>query len=55
MFGALLGRDVEQRLVASTTAAVIDYQKGARFFRVHDVAENRDALNVATALSGRSA
>ena len=44
MFGMLLDRDVEQRLVASTSAAVIAYQKGVRFFRVHDVAANCDAL-----------
>ena len=46
MFGMLLDRDVEQRLVASTSAAVIAYQKGARFFRVHDVAETCDALKL---------
>jgi dihydropteroate synthase len=46
MFGALLGRDVEQRLVASTSAVVISYQKGARLFRVHDVAETCDALKL---------
>ena len=51
MFGALLGRDVEQRLVASTSAAVIAYQKGARFFRVHDVAETCDALKLCVAVA----
>ena len=49
MFGMLLDRDVEQRLVASTSAAVIAYQKGARFFRVHDVAETCDALKLCAA------
>jgi dihydropteroate synthase len=49
MFGMLLDRDVEQRLVASTSAAVIAYQKGARFFRVHDVAETCDALKLCEA------
>ena len=50
MFGALLGRDVEQRLVASTSAAVIAYRQGARFFRVHDVAETCDALKLCEAV-----
>lgn len=51
MFGQLLGRDIEQRLVASTAAAVIAYQKGARFFRVHDVAATCDALRLCAALA----
>ncbi len=46
MFGMLLDRNVEQRLVASTTAVAIAYQKGARFFRVHDVAETCDSLKL---------
>jgi len=50
MFGVLLGRDVEDRLVASTSAVVIAYQKGARFFRVHDVAETCDALKLCAAV-----
>ncbi len=51
MFGMLLAREVEQRLVASTTAAAIAYQKGARFFRVHDVAQTCDALKLCQAIS----
>jgi dihydropteroate synthase len=50
MFGLLLGREVEDRLVASTSAVVIAYQKGARFFRVHDVAETCDALKLCEAI-----
>lgn len=50
MFGMLLDREVEDRLVASTTAAAIAYQKGARFFRVHDVAETCDALKLCQAV-----
>lgn len=46
MFGLLLDRDVNERMVASVSAAVIAYQKGARFFRVHDVAETCDALKL---------
>jgi len=50
MFGLLLGREVDQRLVASTVAASIAYQKGARFFRVHDVAQTCDALKLSEAV-----
>ena len=50
MFGMLMDRAVEDRLVASTSAAVIAYQKGARFFRVHDVAETCDALTLCAAV-----
>lgn len=50
MFGMLLARDVEERLVASVSAVVIAYQKGARFFRVHDVAETCDALKLCEAV-----
>ena len=50
MFGELLGRDVEQRLTASTSALVIAYSKGARFFRVHDVLESCDALRLCEAV-----
>lgn len=51
MFGALLDRDVEHRLVASTSAAVIAYNKGARLFRVHDVAETCDALRLSESVN----
>jgi len=50
MFGMLLDRDVEQRLIASVSAVVIAYQKGARLFRVHDVAETCDALKLCEAV-----
>jgi dihydropteroate synthase len=51
MFGLLLGREVSERLVASTSAVVIAYHKGARFFRVHDVAETCDALKLCQAVA----
>ena len=51
MFGMLLDRGIEDRLVASTAAVVIAYQKGARFFRVHDVAETCDALKLCAAVN----
>lgn len=46
MFGALLGREVQERLVPSVVAAVIAVQKGAGIVRVHDVRETADALKV---------
>jgi len=51
MFADLLGRNIEQRLAASVAAVVIAYQKGARFFRVHDVAETCDALKLCQAVA----
>ena len=50
MLGAITGRPVEERLHAGIAAVVIAYQKGARLFRVHDVAATRDALAVCDAL-----
>jgi dihydropteroate synthase len=51
MFGQLLDRTVDERLIASVSAVVIAYQKGARFFRVHDVAETCDALKLCEAVN----
>jgi dihydropteroate synthase len=50
MLGAILDRPVAERLYAGIAAAVIAYNKGARLFRVHDVAPTRDALAVCDAL-----
>jgi len=50
MLGAILDRPVAERLYAGIAAAVIAYYKGARLFRVHDVAPTRDALAVCDAL-----
>ena len=50
MFGMLLDREAGDRLVASTSSVVIAYQKGARLFRVHDVAETCDALKLCEAV-----
>ena len=52
MFGEILDRPVDQRLYGSLAATVIAYQKGARLFRVHDVAATRDALKVCAAVAG---
>ncbi len=46
MFGALLNREVEQRVSASVASAIIAAQQGANIIRVHDVKETVDALKV---------
>jgi dihydropteroate synthase len=46
--GALTGRDQAGDRVAATVAAnVLAYERGARVFRVHDVAQTVDGLKVA--------
>jgi dihydropteroate synthase len=47
--GRITGRDVAGRAVATAAANVLAYERGARVFRVHDVAVTRDALALATA------
>lgn len=44
--GQLTGRPIEQRLVASVTAALAAVHQGARIVRVHDVGATADALRV---------
>lgn len=46
MLGQITGRPVDERMVASVTAALLAAQKGAKILRVHDVAATRDALAV---------
>ena len=48
--GAITGRDVDGRLPASVTAAVMAVERGAQIVRAHDVAETVDALRVARAV-----
>jgi dihydropteroate synthase len=50
--GQLTGRPVEERVPATTATTVIAYLRGARIFRVHDVAPARDALQVVAATVG---
>jgi dihydropteroate synthase len=50
MLGAITGRDVQHRRVASAAAALIAAQNGASLPRVHDVAETVDALAVLNAV-----
>ena len=47
--GRITGRDVTGRVPATVATTVIAYERGARVFRVHDVAPTADALAVAAA------
>lgn len=47
--GKLLGISPKERVAATTATTVLGYTQGAHIFRVHDVRENYDALQVAHA------
>jgi dihydropteroate synthase len=47
--GRITGRDVDHRLAATIASNVLAFARGARVFRVHDVAPVHDALAVAAA------
>jgi dihydropteroate synthase len=47
--GKLTGRDVTERVPGTIATCVIALERGARVFRVHDVAAVNDALKVAAA------
>jgi dihydropteroate synthase len=47
--GRLTGRPVGDRLAATIATNVIAYERGARIFRVHDVAPVHDALLITAA------
>jgi dihydropteroate synthase len=49
--GEVTGRDVTARDTATAAACALAYERGARLFRVHDVALARDALRLAAALA----
>ena len=51
--GKLTGRQTDERLAGTIATNIIAYERGARVFRVHDVAPNVDALQVAGATVGR--
>jgi len=53
--GALTGRDRPQRTAGTVASNVAALLEGASIFRVHDVRENRDALDVAAAIIGGDA
>ena len=46
MLGALTGRPVNDRVVASAVANSIAFTRGANIFRVHDVGATSDALKI---------
>jgi dihydropteroate synthase len=48
--GAAAGMPVEDRDRATATACALAYERGARLFRVHDVASTREALALARAV-----
>lgn len=50
LFGLLLGADVDARLVGTLAANLACASRGARIFRVHDVAEHRAALTILDAI-----
>jgi len=50
MLGAITGREVGDRVAASTAAAMLAVQRGATIVRVHDVAATRDALSILNAV-----
>jgi len=51
--GAITGRDASERIGGTVASNVLALANGADAFRVHDVAEVREALDVAEALLGR--
>ena len=48
--GAVTGRPVEDRDRATAVACALAWERGARLFRVHDVAITREALAIASAM-----
>ena len=48
--GELTGRNVDERLPASISAAVLAVMQGVHIVRAHDVAETVDALRIASAV-----
>ncbi len=50
--GAVTGQPLEARDRATATACALAWERGARLFRVHDVASARDALALAQAFGG---
>jgi len=47
--GRITGREVDDRIAGTIATNVLAYERGARVFRVHDVAPVRDALAVTAA------
>lgn len=51
MLGEILNRPVDERMIGGVAVTVLAFGKGARWFRVHDVAETGDALKICKALN----
>ncbi|HEU5305528.1 MAG TPA: dihydropteroate synthase, partial [Gemmatimonadales bacterium] len=51
--GSAAGVALEDRDRATATACALAYERGARLFRVHDVASAREALALARAVGDR--
>lgn len=49
--GVVTGKSADNRLAGSIAGIVCAFERGARIFRVHDVAESVDALAVAAAVA----
>ncbi|WP_431686751.1 dihydropteroate synthase [Hahella sp. NBU794] len=52
MLGMITGKAVEERLIASVSAAAVAIYNGARIIRAHDVGATVDAIKVAAAIRG---
>jgi dihydropteroate synthase len=50
--GSITGLQVEQRDRATAIACALGYERGARLFRVHDVAAAAEALQLVRAVAG---
>lgn len=51
MIGAIINKPADQRVSASVALAILAWQSGASFIRVHDVAETKDALDMVVAVN----
>ena len=54
MIGAVLGRDVDQRLAGSLATVAMAVMQGAEIIRVHDVAETMDVVKMTRAMMHES-
>jgi dihydropteroate synthase len=52
--GSITGLPIDERDRATAIACALAYERGARLFRVHDVAAAREALNLTRAVGGTS-
>lgn len=50
--GKTISGDADERLEGTIASNIVGFMNGARIFRVHDVAENKKALDMAWAISG---